>query len=331
LTGKTHRYFIITASILPPIGVGVAIVLLWNDLVGWRDLALLAGMYAIAAFGVSAGFHRLLTHRAFKTYKPIRLALATAGTLGAEGPPIIWVSHHRRHHTLSDQEGDPHSPHLHGEEGIRGQLKGFWHAHWGWLFKEELTSDPFVYAPDLVREKEMRWISQHFLGIVVAGIVLPGLIGFAITGGEPLAFVTGVLWGGLVRIFLLHHATYAVNSIGHIAGARRFATSDHSRNVAWLALPSFGEAWHNNHHAFPTSYRHGMRWWEVDLSALFILGLEKLGLAWDVVRISPERERKKLPGGPLAGAPPEPPAAPLDRGESHTERHELAGTAGGRH
>jgi stearoyl-CoA desaturase (delta-9 desaturase) len=294
MTGRTHRYFILTASVVPPIGVVVAIVLGWNHLVHPRDLAILAVFYTLCALGVSTGFHRLLTHRSFKTVKPVRLALATLGTMGAEGPPIIWVSHHRRHHSLADQEGDPHSPHLTGETGLRGALKGLWHSHWGWLFKEELTSDPMRYAPDLVREKEMRWISQHFLAIVVAGVVAPGVVGFVVTGGDPIAFLTGLLWGGLVRVFLLHHFTYAVNSIGHFAGRRRFGTEDESRNVTWLAIPSFGEAWHNNHHAFPTSFTHGMRWYEVDLSALFIRLLERLNLAWDVVRIKPERERRKL-------------------------------------
>lgn len=294
MTGRAHRQFIIAASLIPPAGLTAAIVLLWNDLVGWRDIAILCGMYAICALGVSTGFHRLLTHRSFKTYKPIRLALAVAGTMGAEGPPIIWVSHHRKHHMLADHDGDPHSPHLHGEPGMKGIFKGLWHAHWGWLFDEELTSDPMRYAPDLIRERPMRWISMHFLAIVAAGIVLPGLIGFAISAGNPLALLTGMLWGGLVRIFLLHHFTYAVNSIGHFSGQRRFATDDESRNVVWLALPSFGEAWHNNHHAFPTSFRHGMRWWELDISAVFILTLERLHLAWDVIRISPERQRTKL-------------------------------------
>lgn len=288
MTGRTHHRFILLASIVPPLGVVAAIVLLWNQLVGPRDLALLFVCYTLTVIGVSTGFHRLLTHRAFKTSKPMRIALAVLGAAGAEGPPIVWVAHHRRHHTLADQEGDPHSPHLHGEDGIRGQLKGLWHAHWGWLFDEHLTSDPMRYCPDLVREKPMRWVSQHFLQIVAAGIVLPGLIGFALSG-SVVGLLTGMLWGGIVRIFLLHHFTYAVNSVGHVYGRRSFTTDDESRNVLWLAIPSFGEAWHNNHHAFPTSARHGMRWWEIDLSAMLISLLEKVGLVWDVVRIPPHR------------------------------------------
>jgi stearoyl-CoA desaturase (delta-9 desaturase) len=291
MTGRTHRAFIILASILPPVAVVVAVVLGWNHLVHVRELILLAVCYALCGLGISAGFHRLLTHRAFQTSRPLRLALAVLGTAGAEGPPIIWVSHHRRHHTLADQEGDPHSPHVGHGDGFVGLLKGLWHAHWGWLFDEQLTSTPMRYAPDLVRDPAMRWISKHFLAIVVAGLVLPGLVDFALTG-NPICFLYGVLWGGLVRMFLLHHATYAVNSIGHFAGARRYPTGDESRNVAWLAIPSLGEAWHNNHHAFPTSFRHGMRWWEVDLSAAFIYSLERAGLAWNVVRVAPERQTK---------------------------------------
>jgi stearoyl-CoA desaturase (delta-9 desaturase) len=295
MDAKTHRYYILAASILPPVGLVVATVLLWNQAVSVRDLAILAGFYALCALGVTVGFHRLLTHRAFKTKKPVRLALTTLGTMSAEGPPIIWVSHHRKHHALADHEGDPHSPHLDVEPGLRGVLKALWHAHWGWLFKQELTSDPMRYAPDLVREKEMRWISQHFLSIAAMGVLLPGLVGLAI-GGTLAAFLTGALWGGLVRIFLIHHATYSINSICHYFGRRRYGTDDESRNVSWLAVASLGESWHNNHHAFPTSYRHGLRWYEVDFSAMFIRLLERMRLAWDVVRVSPDRERSKRIG-----------------------------------
>jgi stearoyl-CoA desaturase (delta-9 desaturase) len=295
MDGRAHRYYILAASILPPLGLVTAIVLLWNRAVHTHDLVILAVFYAFCALGITVGFHRLLTHRAFKTPKPIRLALTVFGTMSAEGPPITWVAHHRKHHALADQEGDPHSPHLHEDTGFRAALKGLWHAHWGWLFTEELTSDPMRYAPDLVREREMRWISRHFLSIAAVGVLLPGLAGLAVTG-TLAGFLTGVLWGGLVRVFLIHHVTYSINSICHYFGRRRFGTEDHSSNVAWLALPTLGEAWHNNHHAFPTSYRHGLRWYELDPSAAFIWTLERARLAHDVVRISPERERKKLIG-----------------------------------
>ena len=298
MTGKTHQYFIVTASVLPPLVMLGAIVLLWDRYVTPTDVGILVVSYTLSALGVSAGFHRLLAHRAYKVGKPIRLALAALGTMAAEGPPIVWCSHHRRHHSLSDQEGDPHSPRIGVEPGLRGALKGLWHAHMGWLFHTELTSDPMKYAPDLVREPEMRWMSLHFLELVGLGLLLPGVAGLLISH-SLVGGLTGMIWGGFVRMFLIHHATYAVNSVGHFAGEHRFDSRDFSVNVAWLALPSFGEAWHNNHHAFPTSYRHGLRWWEVDLSALFIAGLERLGLAWDVVKVSPERQRTREVAGEL--------------------------------
>lgn len=166
-----------------------------------------------------------------------------------------------------------------------GAARGLWHSHFGWLFDESLTSDPMKYCPDLARDKDIRFISRHFVAFVVAGLILPGVLGWLLTGFSPMGFLTGVIWGGFVRFFLGNHTTYAVNSVGHYFGSRRFATADESRNVAWLAIPSFGESWHNNHHAFPRSYRHGMRWWEIDLTAYVIVALEKVGLAWDVIRL----------------------------------------------
>ena len=275
---------------VPFFGALAAIWLVAQGRVTALDIALLIGFYTATALGVSTGFHRLLTHRSFATYKPVRMLLTVLGTMGAEGPPLIWTAHHRKHHQCSDKEGDPHSPYGVGTAEVT--LKGFWRSHLGWLMNPDLSSKLMRYVPDLVREKEMRWISQHFLSIVVAGLLLPGLIAFALTGSVT-AFLTGVLWGGLVRTFLLHHFTYGVNSLGHIFGRRRFRTTDQSKNLMWLAIPSFGEAWHNNHHAFPTSASHGMRWWEIDLSAIFIRLLERCGLAWNVVRIDREQQRTK--------------------------------------
>jgi stearoyl-CoA desaturase (Delta-9 desaturase) len=321
MTGRTHRNFIITVSVVPPLGLAVGIVLLWNNLVGWVELTLFAVFYFITAIGISVGYHRLLAHRSFKAIKPVRVALAVFGTMAAQGPAITWAAHHRKHHSLADHEGDPHSPHLHAEQGLRGILKGFWHAHLGWLFDERLTSEPMRYVPDLVREKEMRWISQHFTGIVVAGIALPGAIAFAVTG-DPFALLTGMLWGGLARIFLLSHATYAVNSLGHIIGRRRFATDDESHNLGWLALPSLGEGFHNNHHAFPNSAVIGLRRSEVDIGALFIRGLERLGVATDVVRPSAKRVRNRRVVDAKGTARPAGDAAPIDNGGRHAQASE---------
>ncbi|MEU5977242.1 acyl-CoA desaturase [Streptomyces sp. NPDC047315] len=289
MDGREHRWFILGASLIPLVGVLGAMVLLWNRIFGWSDVVVLVIMYAISGFGISAGYHRMLTHRSFETYKPIRIALATAGVMAAQGPPLIWAAHHRKHHRVADKAGDPHSPHLDFEPGFKGALAGLWHSHLGWLFDTELTSEPMRYCPDLVREKSLRWLSQHILLVVTGGVLLSGVLAFAITGGDVRAALTGMLWGGVVRIFLINHMTYAVNSVGHYFGRRRFKTTDESRNVAWLSIPSFGEAWHNNHHAFPRSARHGMKWYEVDLSAMLIWSLEKTGLAWKVIRIDPER------------------------------------------
>lgn len=288
MTGHSHRNFMLAAAIVPPLGVLAAIVLLWNLLVGWTELGLFIGLYFFTAVGITVGYHRMLAHRTFKASEPVRVILALAGTFAGQGPAITWAAHHRKHHNLADQEGDPHSPRLHGEPGVKGLWKGFWHAHMGWLFDESLTSQPMRYTPDLVREKEMRWISRHFVGLVVAGIVAPGLIAYAITG-RPLALLTGMLWGGVVRIFLLDHVTWSINSLGHIVGTRRFETNDHSHNLPLLSIPSLGENFHNNHHAFPSSAVIGLRTSELDLGYLLICALERMGLVWDVRRPSERR------------------------------------------
>ncbi|MEU4967241.1 acyl-CoA desaturase [Streptomyces smyrnaeus] len=289
MDGREHRWFMLGASVIPLIAVFGAMALLWNKVFYWSDVVVLVIMYVISGFGISTGYHRMLTHRSFETYRPVRVALATAGAMAGQGPPLIWAAHHRKHHRVADKTGDPHSPHLDFPPGLKGAMAGLWHSHLGWLFDVKLTSEPMRYCPDLVREKPLRWLSEHLLLVVTAGVLLPGILAFAITGGSLYAALTGVVWGGLVRIFLINHMTYAVNSIGHYFGRRRFETTDESRNVAWLSLPSFGEAWHNNHHAFPRSARHGMKWYEVDLSAILIWCLEKTRLAWKVIRIDSER------------------------------------------
>jgi stearoyl-CoA desaturase (Delta-9 desaturase) len=287
-----HRTFIFISSVTPLVGFVAAIVLLWNKAVRGSDLVAFGVMYVIGALGVSTGYHRLLAHRAFQTSRPMRFLFAAAGAMAGQGPPLIWTAHHRRHHRLADKPGDPHSPYANEEPGVVGALKGLWHAHLGWLFSKDLTSDPVRYCPDLARDKDIRFISKYFIVFVIAGLVLPGLIGLAITG-TLVGFLTGVLWGGLVRFFIGNHVTYAINSLGHYFGPRRFATSDESRNVVWLAIPSFGESWHNNHHAFPRSYTHGLRWYEVDISGLVIRLFERVGLVWNVVRIDRELMDRK--------------------------------------
>ncbi len=242
---------------------------------------------------MTVGFHRLFTHRSFKAKPAVRGTLAILGSIAIEGPVISWVADHRKHHAFSDKVGDPHSPHVDHGGGLRGELRGFVHAHIGWLFVHDQRGSRARYAPDLLRDPVISFVDRTFVLWAVGGLVLPFLLGFAI-GGSLAAGLTALLWGGLVRLFVLHHLTYSINSVCHVFGRRRFATTDESRNVFWLALPTFGEAWHNNHHAFPTSAQHGLRKWELDPSALVIRGLEATGLAWDVVRVSPERQQAKL-------------------------------------
>jgi stearoyl-CoA desaturase (Delta-9 desaturase) len=289
---KIERYANLAAVILPFAAFATAIVLLWNSLVGWTDLAILASMYVTTALGVTVGYHRLLTHRAFDAPRPIRYALAATGQMAVQGSVIDWVADHRKHHAFTDEEGDPHSPHHDHGGGLRGALRGLWYAHMGWLFETQGHAAKRRYARDLVEDPIMRRISKSFPLFILLGLALPFGLGYALTGTLAGA-LTGLLWGGFVRVFLVHHVTWSINSVCHFFGTRRFETDDHSTNVFWLALPSMGESWHHNHHAFPRSARHGLRWWEVDPSALVISAMERVGLARNVVRIAPERQRER--------------------------------------
>jgi stearoyl-CoA desaturase (Delta-9 desaturase) len=231
----------------------------------------------------------MLTHRAFQTHKPLEYAFAIAGSMAVQGPVIDWVADHRKHHAHTDEEGDPHSPHV----GHGSGLAGLWHAHVGWLFDANGQADRRKYAPDLMDDRGMRVLNRRFLSLVMLSLAIPFALGFLLTG-TLVGGLTGMLWGGLVRIFFVHHITWSINSICHFHGARRFETDDESRNVWWLAPFSLGEAWHHNHHAFPRSAFAGLRWWELDLSGLIIRAMRRLGLAWNVVQITPERQRQRL-------------------------------------
>jgi stearoyl-CoA desaturase (Delta-9 desaturase) len=207
----------------------------------------------------------------------------------------VRVADHRKHHAFSDMPGDPHSPHVDHGSGWRGALRGLAHAHVGWLFLHTNRGRRTRYAPDLLADPVVSAIDRRFVLCVTGGLLAPLFLGWAFGGTLRDAF-TGLLWGGAVRVLVLHHATYSINSLCHFFGRRRFATKDESRNLLWLSFFTFGEAWHNNHHAFPTSAAHGLRRWEFDPSAWVISGLEKLGLAWDVVRIPRERQESKFAG-----------------------------------
>ena len=267
-------------TFIPFAGLGFVAWQLWQSALHWHDLIVFGIAYALTGIGVTVGFHRLLTHRSFKTRTAVRATLAALGSAAVEGPVISWVADHRKHHAFSDRDGDPHSPHVDHGHGWRGALAGLFGC------KQR-------YAPDLIAGPAIRFVDRTFLLWVAVGLAVPFGLGVAI-GGTVTEGLWGLLWGGAVRMLVLHHITYSINSLCHFFGRQRFETGDESRNLLWLALPSLGEAWHNNHHAFPTSAAHGMRRWEIDPSALLIRLLEKLGLAWDVVRVSPQRQSRKL-------------------------------------
>jgi stearoyl-CoA desaturase (delta-9 desaturase) len=286
---RTEKAVNLAAVVIPFLATVAAIVLLWDSLVSPADLGIAAVMYIVTAVGITVGFHRLLTHRSFQTSKPMEYLFAVLGSLAVQGPVIAWVADHRKHHAHTDEEGDPHSPHVGHGEGVAGVLTGLWHAHSGWLLSTQGRADWKRYARDLYEDSGMRTIARRFVPLVGASLAIPALAGYLVSGTLAGA-ATGLLWGGLVRIFFVHHITWSVNSICHFLGTRRFETDDRSTNVFWLALPSLGESWHHNHHAFPRSASHGLKGWELDPSALIITTMEKLGLAWNVVRISPERQ-----------------------------------------
>ena len=282
-----------TVSVVPFLALGIVCWQVWASLLHWSDIAVFAILYILTGLGVTVGFHRLFTHRAFATKRWLRGVFAVCGSAAIEGPVISWVADHRKHHAFSDQPGDPHSPHVDHGVGWRGALRGLAHAHMGWLFLHTQRGARKRYAPDLLADPVVSFVDRTFLYWAVGGLGAAFGLGWLI-GGTLTAALTGLLWGGAVRLLVLHHVTFSINSLCHFFGRRRFDTDDESRNLAWLSVLSFGEAWHNNHHAFPTSAAHGMRWWEFDSSSLVIRGLEKTGLAWDVVRIDPARQQKKL-------------------------------------
>ena len=258
-----YKGVVLAVVILPLLATMFAIVLLWQRAVHASDLILLAVMYSLVALGVTVGFHRMLTHRSFRPHPVVKFVLLVLGSMSLEGPALAWAAIHIKHHAHSDREGDPHSP-----------LEGFFHAHIGWMFGDDAV-DPNMYCRNLVKDPMVVFISRTFFLWVVLSLVIP----FAIGGWS------GLLWAGLVRIFLTHHVTWSVNSVCHTFGKREFATNDCSHNEWVVGLLGFGEGWHNNHHAFPRSAFHGLHWWQFDLSGYVIWTLERLGLAKEVYRI----------------------------------------------
>jgi stearoyl-CoA desaturase (delta-9 desaturase) len=302
---RLERRVNLVAVFLPPVAIIVAIPLLWGSLVGPTDLILFAVLYLITGFGITIGYHRLLTHRAFATHPVVERGLALAGAYALQGSPLDWVADHRQHHAHTDEEGDPHSPHAGYNAGIRGTLRGLWHAHVGWLWSDTRRPNSRKYCPELREDKFMRALHKRYLWIALGTFAIPAFLGGVITQSW-LGALTGLIWAGFVRVFIVHHLTWSVNSVCHFFGRRRFELEDYSTNVAWLALPSLGEAWHHNHHAFARSAFHGLRGWEaaLDPSGWIIRAMRRTGLAWNVIEITPERQAERQAVPVLAGSTP---------------------------
>ncbi|HYO09557.1 MAG TPA: fatty acid desaturase [Tepidisphaeraceae bacterium] len=267
------------AVLIPFVGLVAAIALHWGLGFGWVPLAILFVMYLLTTVGITVGFHRLFTHRAFETNRAVKFIFGVLGSMAVQGPLFQWVATHRRHHQHSDTEEDPHSPHAAGS-GVAGVLKGLWHAHIGWMFRAD-APDLFRYVADLQKDGLLRKVSALFPVWVIAGLLIPALLGGLLTLSWSGALL-GFLWGGLARIFLVHHVTWSINSVCHLWGSRPFKSHDESRNNFVFGVLAMGEGWHNNHHAFPTSARHGLRWWEIDVSYWIIRGMEAVRLAYNV-------------------------------------------------
>ncbi len=276
---RTQKIHALAISVGPLLAFAVMFPLLP---VGALELTLFGVMYYLTmVVGITVGYHRHFAHRSFQATQPVRVFLAICGCMAMQGSVAYWVSNHRRHHKYSDEHGDPHSPHVNEDnQQLNGGWLGFWHAHIGWMFKHKLTNT-MVFSRDLVTDPVITKVSRYYFYWVALGLIVPALIG-GIVSGTWLGLVSGFFWGGIFRLLFTFHATSSVNSITHLFGKRPFPTTDHSTNNGWLAIPSGGETWHNNHHAFPNSARFGYEWWQIDLGWHFIRLLEKLGLASNV-------------------------------------------------
>jgi stearoyl-CoA desaturase (Delta-9 desaturase) len=266
------KFLLLAGALIPLVGTLVAVWLAWHRILTPRDIALFVGMWLPISLGITIGFHRYLTHRGFRTSGPVKVILLVLGSMAVQGPPIDWVANHRKHHALADRQGDPHSP-----------LEGFFHAHIGWLWSAQ-PADPQRYARDLLADRTVVVVSQLAPLWTLMGLAIPFLIG----GWE------GLLWGGLVRIFLTHHITWSVNSVTHVFGRRPFATNDRSTNQWLVGLLALGEGWHNNHHAFPRSALHGLRWWQIDVSGLVIRLMGLLRLVGRIQRVGEAEIKLRL-------------------------------------
>ena len=272
--------------VLPVLAIVAAVPIAWGGWLGWSDVIITGIMYAVTGLGITVGYHRFFTHKSFKPNRGVKILLGIAGSMAIQGPIVRWVADHRKHHKFSDRDGDPHSPWRYGNT-VPALMKGLFYAHMGWLFDTEQTSQR-QYAPDLLKDKDIVKMSRMFPWFVAASLLLPAALGAVLTMSWQGA-LTAFFWASLVRVGLLHHVTWSINSICHAVGERPFKSRDKSGNVWWLAIPSFGESWHNLHHADPTCARHGVLRGQIDLSARTIWIFEKLGWV-DAVRW-PVKER----------------------------------------
>ncbi|RZT88889.1 stearoyl-CoA desaturase (delta-9 desaturase) [Pseudonocardia sediminis] len=281
--------FVYVFAAVPALALVAAVPLAWGWGLSLLDAGMAVGLYVVSMLGVTVGFHRLFTHRAFTANRGLRIGLAVAGSLAVQGPVRHWVADHRRHHAYADKEGDPHSPWRYGTSP-RALVRGFWHAHMGWLFDRDMT-DQRRFTPDLLADRDMSAVHRAFTALTVLSLFGPAVVGGLVTMSWWGAF-TAFFWAGLVRVALTHHVAWSTNSICHLVGERPWTSRDRSTNVWLLAIPSMGESWHNLHHADPTSARHGVGRGEIDISAGVIRLFEKLGWARDVRWPTPARLEK---------------------------------------
>jgi stearoyl-CoA desaturase (delta-9 desaturase) len=273
------RVTMLLVVVLPFVGLIAGILLLWGHGFRWAQLAVFLAMFYLTGFGVTLGYHRLFTHRSFETIRPIKFILAVLGSMAVEGPLLKWVAVHRRHHQLSDMEGDPHSPNLYGK-GVLAVLRGFWHAHVGWFFVPDAPGLA-RYIGDLLPDRMLRTVSRLFPLWAILGLLIPAVLAGLLTWSW-YGVLMGFLWSGLARIFFVQHMTFSINSVCHLWGRRPFRCRDKSRNNLVFGVVGLGEGWHNNHHAFPTSARHGLKWWQIDATYVVIRAMQAMRLAWKV-------------------------------------------------
>jgi stearoyl-CoA desaturase (Delta-9 desaturase) len=289
-----HFIHALAINLIPLFGTVLSIAIAVESGIGKVEIGLLVSLYSLTFIGITVGFHRLFAHSAFQTHAGIKIILAILGSMACQGPLIYWVSNHRRHHQYSDKPGDPHSPYYIQAEQI-DPIQGLWHAQIGWTFNHDITNT-FLVAKDLIQDSVISKVNHLYYVWVLLGLFIPTVLGGILTG-TSLGLLSGFLWGGCVRLFLSYHLTNSINSITHLYGSRAFDTTEQSTNNIWLAIPTFGEAWHNNHHAFPNSAKFGLQWWQVDLGYWMIRFLEVCGLIWDIKTPIPtmiESKKSKL-------------------------------------